>query len=884
MLTKNRPFKTISYSLKNYTILDINQMKKVFSLLTVLFISFLFVFPQNLSAQVSSLGFGNIQNVNINNLSEAELRNYYQQMQSQGLTIQEIGSIARARGLPEDQVSMLIERLNQVASSQQGQTGTSSTSGVQTRQGQGADLLYPQRTLQEQSLLVSELQRLVQERNEQEILDQLELIIEEGFPVFGQSMFSGASQTFEPSLNIPTPVDYVFGAGDQIEIQVWGAAEAEYELTVTPAGNINIPNIGPIQVGGMEFEDARTKILRNLKQIYSGINLTAPSEGNTFADVSLGDVRSINVNVIGEVRQPGSYTISSLSTIVNLLYAAGGPNRSGSWREIQVIRGDSIVQTFDLYDLLVYGNQKDNIRLRDQDVVKIPPYVNRIQLTGEVKRPGLFELKDGETLNDLMTFTGGFSANAYKDRIVVHRKTNIQRSVADVNWPEGGDFVLRNGDEIEIGTIVDRYTNRVTIEGAIYKAGDYELTEGMTLLELIEKAQGVTEDAYLERGIIYRNMDNLMLESIPFSVRDIIQGNAPDIQLRRNDMVRISSRFDLRETLTISVKGAVNNPQRFEYLEGMTLEDAIFLADGLRDEAAAYRVEVARRVVDADTRVKVNQIANVYEFEIDEEFTFSGGDGEFQLEPYDMVFVRTKPNYQEQLTVRIEGEVQYPGEYVLERRDSKLTDLVRQAGGLSNFAYPEGASMDRILEITTRQVQVDEGSEERSETLSALNLENVNLDRFETVNDTTYTPVGIRLGDALENPDGINDIRLQEGDIIRIPRNLNTVRVEGGVLSPVTMRYVPGRGLQGYIDNAGGTTDRGQRHRAYIVYANGEVDRVRRFLYIKSNPDVSPGATIIVPEKPQARELTPQERISLASSIASTALLFVTLLDRIQNN
>lgn len=856
-------------------------MKKVLSLLVLVCSISLFT-PQLSTAQQGGFGLGNIQNIDVNSLSDQQLMNFYRQFQNSGYSIDEVADIAQARGMPASQVQQLVTRLNQLNTGQQGQTtGDGSTAG---RQFSGAQLQYTELPPIEQELLISELRRLVEERNEEEVLNELDLIIEEGFPIFGQNIFTGSSLSFEPSINVPTPVDYVFGSGDEVQIQVWGAAEQEYNLTINPAGNINIPSIGPVRISGLSYNQAKEKILQHLKQIYSGLNLSDESQGNTYADVSLGNARSINVSMIGEVRQPGSYTVSSLSTVFNLLYAAGGPNRSGSWREVQIIRGDSIAHTFDLYDLIVYGNQSDNIRLRDQDVVKVPPYINRVQLTGEVKRPGLFELKDGETLNDLMMFTGGFGASAYKDRIIVHRKTNIQRSVADVDWPEGGDFILRNGDEIEIGTIVDRYTNRVTIEGAVYKPGDYELTDGMSLLELIEKSQGVTEDAYLERGIIYRNMDNLMLESIPFSVRDIIQGNAPDIQLRRNDMVRISSRFDLRETHTISVKGAVNNPQRFEFLEGMTLEDAIFLADGLRDEAAAYRVEVARRVVDADTRVKVNQIANVYEFEIDEDFTFNGGDGEFELEPYDMVFVRTKPNYQEQLTVRIEGEVQYPGEYVLERRDSKLTDLVRQAGGLSDFAYPQGASMDRILEITTRQVEVSEGAEERSETLSALNLENVNLDRFETINDTTYTPVGIRLGNALENPDGINDIRLQEGDIIRIPRNLNTVRVEGGVLSPVTMRYVPGRGLQGYIDNAGGTTDRGQRHRAYIVYANGEVDRVRRFLYIKSNPGVDPGATIIVPEKPQARELTPQERISLASSIASTALLFVTLLDRIQNN
>lgn len=860
-------------------------MKKVLSALLILF-SFSLLIPKISNAQQvpSNINIGNIQNVDVSSLTDAQLVNFYRQMQENGFTVQEVGNIARARGLPQAQAQLLVSRLNQVAASVQGGQGGQDVTGSQARDNTGLEMQYSELPPVEQELLVSELRRLVEQRNEEEIMRQLDLIIEEGFPIFGQSIFAGSSQSFEPSVNIPTPVDYVFGAGDQVEIEIWGAAEEQYTLEINPSGHISIPRIGPIHISNLRYDDAKAKILRNLKQIYSGLNLTNPAEGNTYAEVFLGDVRSINVSMIGEVRQPGSYTVSSLSTVFNLLYAAGGPNRSGSWRKIQIIRGDSITHTFDLYDLIVYGNQSGNIRLRDQDVIKVPPYINRIQLTGEVKRPGLFELKDGETLGDLMDFTGGFSSDAYKDRIIIHRKTNIQRSVADVDWPEGADFVLRNGDEIEIGTIVDRYENRVTIEGAVYNPGDYELTEGLTLLGLIEKAEGVTEDAYMERGIIYRSMDNLMLESIPFSVRDIIEGNAEDILLRRNDLIRISSRFDLRETLTVRVSGAVNNPNRFEYLEGMSLGDAIFLADGLKDEAAAYRVEVARRVVDADTRVKVNQIANIYEFEIDENFTFHERGGEFVLQPYDMVFVRTKPNYQEQLTVRIEGEVQYPGEYVLERRDARLTDLIRQAGGLSNFAYPAGASMDRILEITTRRVEVQqEGTEGRTQTLNALNLENVNLDRFETVNDTTYTPVGIRLDEALEDPESINDIRLQEGDIIRIPRNLQTVRVEGGVLQPVTMRYVPGRGLQGYIDNAGGTTDRGQRHRAYVVYANGEVDRVRRFLRIRSNPDVEPGSTIIVPEKPQGREMSPQERIGLASSIATTTILFLNLIERLRN-
>ncbi|MDX1640827.1 MAG: SLBB domain-containing protein, partial [Balneolaceae bacterium] len=471
-------------------------MKKALSLLFILF-SFALLLPQISTAQQvpGNINIGNIQNVDVSSLSDAQLVNFYRQMQDRGFTIQEIGNIARARGLPQQQVSLLTSRLRQVASSvgggEDGQGGFDS----QGRGDASLQLQYSELPPIEQELLVSELQRLVEQRGEDEILRQLDLIIEEGFPIFGEAIFAGSSQSFEPSVNIPTPVDYVFGPGDTVEIEIWGAAENQYSLEINPSGNISIPRIGPIHIAGLRYDEAKAKILRHLKQIYSGLNLTNPGEGNTYADIALGDVRSINVSMIGEVRQPGSYTISSLSTVFNLLYAAGGPNRSGSWRKIQVIRGDSIVHTFDLYDLIVHGDQSGNIRLRDQDVIKVPPYINRIQLTGEVKRPGLFELEEGETLSDLMEFTGGFSANAYKDRIIIHRKTNIQRSVTDVNWPEGGDVVLRNGDEIEIGTIVDRCENRVTIEGAVYKPGDYELTEGLTLLGLIQKAEGVTEDA-----------------------------------------------------------------------------------------------------------------------------------------------------------------------------------------------------------------------------------------------------------------------------------------------------------------------------------------------------------------------------------------------------
>lgn len=862
------------------------HMKKGFSILLLLIATFatLIVMPAPIIAQqMGGVSIGNIQDMRVDDLSEAEMLNFYRQMQAQGFSVQEVGNIARARGLPASEVSKLTNRLNQVSVGQ-GRAGETGAPRTGERTAADSGLIFDPFMPTEEDFLLFELRRYIQERNEADLVQQLQLILEEGFPIFGADLFAGPSRSFEPSFNIPTPIDYIFGTEDEIIIDIYGAAEAEYNLIVSPDGNIRIPNLGPIRVAGLKYVDARDRIIDNLKQIYSGINTTNPSQANTYVDVSLGAVRTINVHMIGEVTQPGSYSVSSLATVFNVLYAAGGPSRSGTWRNIQVIRGSEIVVEFDLYDLLIYANQEDNIRLMDQDIVKVNPYINRIRLQGEVKRPGIFEMKEGETLANLIHFTGGFAEGAYKERIVLHRKSAIQKTISDVQWPEGGDILMQNGDEIEIRSIVDRYENRVKIAGAVYKEGDYELTENMTLTDLLEKAEGVKEDAYLERGMIIRNMDNLMLESIAFSVSDVLSGEAADIQLRRDDLVRINSIFDMQETLSVTVSGAVNRPERMEYLEGMTLEDAIYLADGLRNRAAAYRVEVARRVVETETQVKVNQIAEVFQFNIDPDFRFVDRADEFVLQPFDRVFIRTKPNYQTQITVMIEGEVQFPGEYVLETRDARLSDIIRQAGGLSQYAFPEGASMRRILEIVEieRDDENDEDIIRRSGNLDALNLENVNLQGFEAVNDTLFTPVGIRLGEALNRPGSISDLRVEEGDVITIPRQLQTVRVEGGVLAPVTMRFVPGRGLQSYVNAAGGTTDLGQRHRAYIVYANGEVDRTRRFLRLRNNPDVEPGATIIIPEKPASRELTPQETISLASSIASTALLFITLIDRLQ--
>lgn len=788
--------------------------------------------------QAQSLPEGvDIRTVRADDLSDAQVRELNAEIESQGITLDQFSALAIQRGAQRNEVTRITQRIRQLRALGDEQEVVQREQAGQTRQLADTDSVFVNFEA-EQDSIPRELR------------------------VFGMSLFNQVSRTFEPSFNIPTPRNYTVGAGDQIIIDVWGAAEMTYQLIVNAEGSITIPNLGPIYVNGLTIEEASDRIIRRLGDIYSGLRPNQPEEANTYAEISLGNVRSIKVTVMGEVKLPGTYTISSLSTAFNALFAAGGPDRDGSFRDVQIIRGNEIIQNFDLYDILVDGNQEGNIQLKDQDIIKVNPYINRVQVVGETKRVGFFETKDEETLEDLVNYIGGFTDVAYTERLVLKRRTPTMRSVSDVAYPEGSDLELRNGDILEVGRGLERFENRVSIRGAIFRPGDYELDEGMALSDLIEKADGPKEDAHYQRGVIYRTRDNLTIETIPFSLRNVIdEPETYDIELKRDDEVRIASLFELREEYNIRVSGAVNRPGQFDFTEETTLQDAILQANGFRDDAAEYRVEVARRIVDEDQQLKTDRVAEVFQFEVNENLTFSEEDKDFVLRPFDQVFVRLKPNYQAQQIVRIEGEVQFPGEYVLEDRTARLSDIIEWAGGLSDYAYPRGASLERTLD----DIAVDE----RSVVGDLVRV------------DGQTTRVGIQLADALQNPRSNVDLILEEGDVIRVPKQLQTVRIEGEVLFPVSVRYDSGKSFQDYLSSAGGVTEDGRRNRAYVVYANGAVDRTKRFLFIRNNPTIEPGATIVIPEKPPRRELTAQERVGLASSIASTALLIITLLDRL---
>ncbi|MDX1639310.1 MAG: SLBB domain-containing protein, partial [Balneolaceae bacterium] len=632
---------------------------------------------------------------------------------------------------------------------------------------------------------------------------------------------------------------------------------------------VTIANLGPIYLNGLTMNQARNRLKSALSTIYSGLKAPDGEPTDTQARISLGNIRSIKVTVLGEARFPGTYTLPSLATVFNALYAAGGPDTTGTFRQIDVIRGDSVAATLDIYDFLVYGDQSDNIRLRDQDIIKIDPYLSRVELKGKTKRTGLFELKEDETVQDLLTFAGGFAEDAYTRRIRVVSNTESQKRIDDVAYPDQRNFVLADGAIVTVDKILERFENRVEIQGAVYRPGPFELEDTTTVYSLIQRAEGIREDAFMNRGLIYREQPDLTIEAIPFSVRDIL--NKPsqhDVALQRNDIVQISSIFDLREDYTISVVGAVQQPGTFPYVENMTLEDVILQADGFRESAAPYRIEVSRRIDGGDSTFAPREIADIFRFRVDETLQLDEQASDFTIKPFDKVFVRTSPSYVEQQEVTIEGEVLFPGQYTLDQKYMRISDLIQRAGGLTQYAYPQGANL-------TRQV------EQKVDT-TFLNISDSLRNERDLQRNTTR--VGIQLTEILISPGSDADLILRAGDVLEIPKELQTVQVAGEVLYPISVRYQKGISFREYIRAAGGASEQGKPKDAYIVYANGEVDRARKFLFINNYPKVRPGATIYVPQKARQRQLSPQERISIFSAIVSMAAIVSNTIFQITRN
>lgn len=862
-------------------------------------------------ATAQNIGNVNFRTADVGNLSDQQIMAIYESAQARGLSIDQTVQLAVAQGLPQSQASALRSRLNQARSGAQGQQAGGQTTGRQ-RSGldqqtansvfdnvfggaTGIDSLRLYRTIE---LVKYQSRRdsinLAQTKLRDRIFGydlfrvrraQIEQGQMGGFPGQGQGQGQGQGGGFQPELNIPTPENYVLASGDQLIIDIWGAAQMTYQLEISPDGMVLIENLGPVHISGLSIEEARQRLYERLGSIYSGLNPANEREKDTWMQVSLGQIRSINVTVMGESTMPGTYTLPSLATVFNALYASAGPNTSGSFRHINVIRGDSVAATFDLYDVLINGDRSNDIMLRSQDMIQIKPYTNRVAISGQVKRPGLYEVEEGETVADLIKFAGDFTDQAYTNRVTVFGNTDKERTVADVGQSNFGNFDLNSGDSVHVGEILDRYANMVEIKGAVYRPGKYELTENTTLHSLIERADGLKEDAFMSRGVIYREEENFETESISFDLQAVMQNpSANDIELRERDVIFINNIFEMREDYTIRVNGPVMEPDTMSYVNGMTLEDAIFQSGGFRESAAPYQIEVSRRIRDLNQETVSTSIAEVFTFEVDPDLGLSGEDAQFELMPYDQVYVRQLPNYEEQQEVRIVGQVRFPGKYTLSDKNERISDLIERAGGLTPEAYIEGASLFRKKDQTQQEAQKARQANTNAEGGDNGDGQDQDIAQqlFQGVPFSQKVQVGIDLEEVVENPDSKYDLFMQEGDSLFVPKTLQTVTIQGGVQHPTTVRFDERRNFKDYISMAGGFTELAHNRRGYVIYANGEVSQTKKPLAIFTNyPEVQPGATIVVPEKPEGLRLTPQERVSLLSAIVSTAALITTTIIQI---
>ncbi len=694
---------------------------------------------------------------------------------------------------------------------------------------------------------------------------------------FGFDVFNNPRSTFEPNLRLPTPTNYRLAADDELLINVSGYSEASYRLKVSPEGLLRIPVAGPVAVNGLTIERAKKVITAKLANtIYSNIK-----RGRTFVDVNLASIRSIQVTIIGEATFPGTYTLPSVASAYNALYACAGPNSNGSFRNIQVIRNNVTIATIDVYQYLLNGSKKNDIRLMDQDIIKINTYSVRIELKGEVKKPGLYDVAKGETLAQLIRYAGGFTDNAYTARLQVFKNTDKERKVTNVTNETLESLIPEKGDTYIVGKILNRFTNRISINGAVYRPGEYELREGMTLSQLIAEADGVREDAYMSRGNIHRLKDDLSPEIISFEPDKLLKGDSNDIVLRREDRIMIFSKFDLKEGYYVSIEGEVARPGVFLYEEGMSVQDLILMSGGLKEAASLKRIEISRRIKDADTGSSNNpQTAIIYQKNINADLRDSSGYSKFILTPFDEVSIRPAPGYFVQKNVVIEGEVKYTGKYTLEAKRERISDLVKRAGGLTSEAYIKGAVLVRTKNLTkTEQSNNEQGLSNLQKQNYQAGTPQALLDyELSRASQKTSENVGIDLDEILNDPQSEYDLLLNDGDTLRIPKQLQTVRVNGEVLYPALVRYTDDYRFKDYIIGAGGFSERSSKKRSYVVYANGSVKGTKSFLFIKNYPELTPGAEIYVPVKRERERLRPIETVSLAATLVTMLAIVLNAL------
>ncbi|UQA75579.1 SLBB domain-containing protein [Sphingobacterium siyangense] len=820
----------------------------------------------------------NPANIKVDNLSDAQIEQYVKQAALMGYDESQLDGFARAQGVSAVEVQKLKERLAKIKRKKQEPNqlqGSSNKSRNSRLNGRQVDGYSNADSLQNK------------QRDTRDSIDN-----EEGkLKIFGSDLFRNNAITFEPNLRMATPSSYIIGPDDEILLDITGDNEASYQLPVSPDGTIKVEYVGQINVAGLSIAAAKSKIEQRLSGTYPALR-----SGRTQVSVNIGNIRTIRVTLTGAVTKPGTYSLPSLATVFNALYASGGPNKNGTYRKIQVIRGNRVVSTIDVYDFLANGIQQGNIRLQDQDIIHIPVYGARVQFEGEVKRPAIFETVAGESLSDILRYAGDFTENAYSAKIKVLQTTGRERSVQDIYADQFANYTPKGGDQYIVEPILERFANRISVLGAVFRPGIFGLEPGMTLKQVLEMADGVREDAFLERGIINRLKADNTSELISFNVRDILASTAGDIPLRREDKIEISSIFDLRDEYKFTVQGEVRFPGDFPFASNATLGDIIQKAGGLTEGAKNARVEIARRIKNLD--VTDHRSSQTVLVDIKDGVLM---DPNMTLQPYDVISILGDASFRTQRQVKIEGEVLYPGYYTISREDERISDIIKRAGGLTTYAYTEGASLKRTgmsklkaeekkeKERLKRELEKDslDVEEKDGKTAKYKDTDEENIDNSKAKSSalakvsqqgtsaSDIEPsdlVGIELNKILEKPYEKGDLLVLDGDIINVPKELETVKVLGEVLNPNNVIYVKGKNLKYYVNQAGGFTDNALKKRVFVQYANGAVKGKDG-----GYPEVKPGAEIVVPKRAPREKLSSQAWIGIGTGIASTLAIIISL-------
>uniref|UniRef100_UPI0040474BE3 SLBB domain-containing protein n=1 Tax=Algoriphagus sp. TaxID=1872435 RepID=UPI0040474BE3 len=824
-----------------------------------------------------------LNTIRVDQLSDDQIEELVKRAQDAGLSSTDFLMMAQMRGMPSGEVEKLRNRIE----------------GLTTGSSKSRSTNVSKRSTREQ-IDLNDITRGLLETQELIDTEKVDTLI------FGSTLFFQKNRklSFEPSLNQATPKNYILGPGDLLYVDIYGESEKYYEATVNPEGSILLDNIGLIAVSGKTIETAEAIIKNRVASFYTGLSGSNPK---TLLQVSLGNVKTIKVHILNEVRLPGTFTLSAFSTVFNALYAAGGPSDMGTLRAIQLIRNNKKIAEIDVYELLINGTANLDVQLQDQDVILVNPYLARVRVMGEVKRPLVFEVTPEDNLEDILRFAGGFTDLAFKDRISISRITGNQRSISDVYSNQLGLFNLKGGDEVTVGRIIDRYTNRIQIKGAVFRPGVFSLTEGLTLTQLIKNADGLKGDAYTQRASILRTKGDLSAEILEVNLQAVLEGRQEDVVLQREDVIRISSIYDVQNERYIQILGEVKRPGTYPYAAGMTPEELILTAGGLQESANLNDIEIARRLEDSDS----GTLSDIITTSINPDLSFNPN--ALFLKPFDQVIVRKRANFTMQRLVSVEGQVNSPGIFAIQTSVDRISDLIKRAGGINQFAYTKGATLIRKTEFfitESEQVRRQKNLEALRELLkenppnpeaqeellirlfrdlpkekvekkdsTANNAKRESLDQIaaETpglaVKIKETEAVAINLEKILANPGSEEDLLLEEGDILNVPKLLQTVRMRGDVVYPTTLRHEQGRGLRFYINGAGGFDRRANRKQTYVVYANGAVKRTKGFFGVRSYPAVEPGAEVIIPSKGPKIPIRLGELVGVTTGLATLALV-----------